>query len=59
VNLSGGASAVEASLMRIDGIQEVTHVYFCGKSRKTIWYFIYAYSGLFKPTQGMEQALKE
>ncbi len=36
VDLSAGAAAVEASLKRIDGIQEVTHVYFCGKSRKTI-----------------------
>jgi hypothetical protein len=32
VNLSGGASKVEASLKKIDGIQGVTHVYFCGRS---------------------------
>ena len=36
VDLSGTVSAVEASLKRIEGIQEATHVYFCGKSRKTI-----------------------
>ncbi len=32
VDLSGGTSTVETSLKRIDGIQGVTHVYFCGKS---------------------------
>jgi hypothetical protein len=32
VDLSGGASEVEASLKRIDGIQGWTHVYFCGES---------------------------